>query len=76
MCRGCSVVFSFPFLFFFFLNLETKNLNLETQTAPLALPQLDRLYEASFARDESYASNAGVAAIPTQFKVTQEVLQK
>ena len=34
------------------------------------------LFETSFARDESSASNAGVAAIPSQFKVTQQVLQK
>jgi hypothetical protein len=48
----------------------------QQQAAPLSLPQLDRLYEASFARDESSVSNPGVAAIPSQFKVTQQVLQK
>ena len=46
----------------------------QQQTAPLSLPQLDRLYEASFARDESSVSNAGVAVIPSQFKVTQQIL--
>ena len=48
----------------------------QQQAAPLSLPQLDRLYEASFAWDESSVSNPGVAAIPSQFKVTQQVLQK
>ena len=46
----------------------------QQEAAPLSLPQLNRLFEASFARDESSASNAGVAAIPSQFKVTQQVL--
>ena len=32
----------------------------QQEAAPLSLPQLDRLFEASFARDESSASNAGV----------------
>jgi hypothetical protein len=36
--------------------------------------RVDRLYEASFARDESSASNAGVAAIPSQLNVTQQIL--
>jgi hypothetical protein len=36
--------------------------------------RLDRLFEASFARDESSASNAGVAAIPSQLKVTKQIL--
>ena len=38
------------------------------------LRQLNRLFQASFARDESSASNAGVAAIPSQFRVTQQIL--
>ena len=46
----------------------------QQETAPLSLPQLNRLFEASFARDESFASNAGVAAIPSQFNVTQQIL--
>ncbi len=41
----------------------------------MSLPQLNRLYEASFARDESSPSNAGVAAIPSQFKITQQILK-
>ncbi len=41
---------------------------------PLSLPRLDRLFEATFARDESSASNAGVAAIPPQLKVTKQIL--
>jgi len=43
----------------------------QEEAAPLSLPQLNRLYEASFARDESSPSNAGVVAVPSQFKVTQ-----
>ncbi len=41
----------------------------------MSLPQLNRLYEDSFARDESSPSNAGVAAIPSQFKITQQILK-
>jgi len=48
----------------------------QEEAAPLSLPQLDRLYEDSFERDENSVSNAGVAVIPSQFKVTQQVLQK
>ena len=43
----------------------------QQEAAPLSLPQLDRLFEASFARDESSASTAGVAVVHSQFKVTQ-----
>jgi len=46
----------------------------QQEAAPLSLPQLDRLHEASFARDKSSASNAGVATIHSQFKVTQQIL--
>jgi hypothetical protein len=46
----------------------------QQEAAPLSLPQLNRLFQATFARDESSASNAGVAAIPSQFKVTQQIL--
>jgi hypothetical protein len=33
-----------------------------------------RLFEASFVLDESSASNADVAAIPSQHKITQQIL--
>ncbi len=46
----------------------------QQETAPLSLPQLNRLFEASLAWDESSASTAGVAVIPSQFKVTQQIL--
>ena len=39
---------------------------------PLSLPQLNRLIEASFVRDESSASNADVTATPSQHRVTQQ----
>ena len=45
----------------------------QQEATPLFLPQLNRLFEASFARDESSDSNAGVVAIPSQFKVTQQI---
>ncbi len=44
------------------------------EPVPLALPQLNRLVEASFVRDETPASNADVTAIPSQFKVTKQIL--
>jgi hypothetical protein len=44
------------------------------EAAPLSLPQLNRLFETSFTRDENSASNTGVPVIPSQFKVTQQIL--
>ena len=44
------------------------------EPVPLSLPQLNRLVEASFVRDESSVSNADVTAIPSQFKVTKQIL--
>jgi hypothetical protein len=46
----------------------------QQEAAPLSLPQLNRLFEASFARDENSVSTAGIAVIPSQFKVTQQIL--
>ena len=46
----------------------------QQETSSLSLPQLNRLVEASFVRDESSASNADVTAIPSQFKVTKQIL--
>jgi hypothetical protein len=47
----------------------------QQEAAPLSLPQLDRLFEASFARDESSASDTGVTAIPSQLKITKQILR-
>jgi hypothetical protein len=44
------------------------------EPVPLSLPQLNRLVEASFVRDESSASNDDVTAIPSQYKVTKQIL--
>jgi hypothetical protein len=44
------------------------------EPVPLSLPQLNRLVEASFVRDERSASNADVTVIPSQFKVTKQIL--
>ncbi len=46
----------------------------QQEATPLFLPRLDRLFEDSFTRDESSASNAGVAVIPSQLKVTKQIL--
>jgi hypothetical protein len=48
----------------------------EQETASLSLPQLNRLIEDSFVRDESSASNADsdTTAIPSQHRVTQQIL--
>jgi hypothetical protein len=43
-------------------------------TAALSLPQFNRLIEASFVRDESSASNADATVIPSQHRVTQQIL--
>ncbi len=48
----------------------------QQEAAPLFLPQLNLLYEVSFARDENSPSgDTGVAAIPSQFKITQQILK-
>ncbi len=47
----------------------------QQEAVPLVLAQLNRLYEASFARDESSPSSAGVTAVPSQFKITQQILK-
>jgi hypothetical protein len=48
---------------------------LECVPATLIVPQLNRLIEASFVRDESSASNAdATTAIPSQDRVTQQIL--
>ncbi len=46
----------------------------QQEAAPLSIPQLNRLFEAFFVRDESSASNADVTAIPSQHWVTQQIL--
>jgi hypothetical protein len=46
----------------------------QQEDAPLSLPQLNRLYKVSCERDESSASTTGVVVIPSQFKVTQQIL--
>jgi hypothetical protein len=44
------------------------------ETAILIVLQLNRLVEDSFVWDESSASNADVTVIPSQFKVTKQIL--
>ncbi len=44
------------------------------EPAPLSFPQLNRLIEDSFVRDQSSVSNADVTDIPFQFKVTKQIL--
>jgi hypothetical protein len=45
------------------------------ETVSLSLPQLNRLIEASFVRDEISVSNADVTVIPSQHRVTQQMLR-
>jgi hypothetical protein len=47
----------------------------QQRPTPLSLPQLNRLCEDSFVWDESSVSNADFAAIPSQHKVTQQILR-
>ncbi len=47
----------------------------QQEAAPLSLPQLDRFFEASFARDESSVSDTGVTVIPSQLKITKQILR-
>ncbi len=54
--------------------LSSQGVSQQQETASLSLPQLNRLIEASFVRDESSASNADVTAIPSQHRVTQQIL--
>ncbi len=54
--------------------ISQDGISQQQETVPLSIPQLNRLFEASFAWDERSASNAGVAVIPSQFKVTQQIL--
>jgi hypothetical protein len=44
------------------------------EASRLSIPKLNRLFEASFVRDESSTSNAAVTAIPGQRRVTQQIL--
>jgi hypothetical protein len=46
----------------------------QQETDSLSTPQLNRLVESSFVRDESSASNADVTVIPAQSRVTQQIL--
>jgi hypothetical protein len=41
---------------------------------PLSIPQLDRLLEASFVRDETSVSNAAVTVIPSHHRVSRQIL--
>jgi hypothetical protein len=44
------------------------------ETVSLSLPQINRLIEDSFVWDESSVSNADVTALPSQHRVTQQIL--
>jgi hypothetical protein len=46
----------------------------QKETTTLMLPQMNRLIEASFVRDESSASTADATAVPAQHRVTQQIL--
>ncbi len=46
----------------------------QQETTTLKLPQLNRLIEVSFVRDENSVSNADVTVIPSESKVTKQIL--
>jgi hypothetical protein len=46
----------------------------QQEADPLCIPKFNRLIEASFVRDESSASNSDVTVIPSQHRVTQQIL--
>ncbi len=46
----------------------------QQETVSLSLPQFNRLIEASFVQDESSVSNVDVTTIPSQYRVTQQIL--
>jgi hypothetical protein len=46
----------------------------QQEAAPLCIPQINRLIEDSFVQDESSVSNADVTVIPSQHRVTQQIL--
>ena len=46
----------------------------EEEAVPLSLPQLNHLFETSFVRDERSVSNTIVTVIPSQHRVTQQIL--
>ena len=47
----------------------------QQETDPLIIPQLNRLFEDSFVRNENSDSNPDdVAVIPSQYRVTQQLL--
>jgi hypothetical protein len=54
--------------------LPQNDIPQQQEAAQLSLPQLNRLFEASFVCDESSASTADVAIIPSQHKVTAQIL--
>ena len=45
------------------------------ETTPLSLPQLNLLFETTFVWDENSVSNADVDVIPSQHRVTQQMLR-
>ena len=46
----------------------------QQETASLSLPQINHLIETSFVWDESSASNSDVTVLPSQHRVTQQIL--
>ncbi len=51
-----------------------RGVSQQQETASLSLPQFHRFFEASFVRDESFASNDDTAVIPSQHRVTHQLL--
>ncbi len=46
----------------------------QLEASPLSIPQLNRLIEAYFVRDENSVSNADVTVVPSHHRVTQQII--
>ena len=63
-----------PLLLLSDIHCERDDVSEQQGTDPLSLPQLKLLFETSFVWDENSDSNTDVVVIPSQDKVTQQIL--
>jgi hypothetical protein len=58
-----------------YTEFQMDGVSQQQETVPLIIPHLNRLFESSFVRDERSVSNPDdVAVIPSQHRVTQQLL--
>jgi hypothetical protein len=55
-------------------NSSQDGVSQQQEVTTLSIPQLNCLYEASFVRNETSASNAAVTAIPSQHRISLQML--